>query len=96
MSEFYKNAAMLHGDTVREMLASRPDANSFQYRSGISPHIHGVAGEEQFEVAEFLLDAAADPNARNDEGDYAASLGCLSRDGESSCLSRRGHQCAFQ
>jgi ankyrin repeat protein len=30
--------------------------------------LHGVAGEEQLEAAEYLLDHGADPNARNDEG----------------------------
>jgi ankyrin repeat protein len=65
--EFYDAATFGDMDTVRKMLASDPAL----VRSKIEwefTALHGVAGEEQFEMAELLLDAGADPNARNDEG----------------------------
>lgn len=65
--EFYDAATFGDMDTVREMLARDPGL----VRSKIEwefTALHGVAGEEQFEMADFLLDAGADPNARNDEG----------------------------
>jgi uncharacterized protein len=65
--EFYDAATFGDMDTVREMLAGDPAL----VRSKIEwefTALHGVAGEEQFEMAEYLLDAGADPNARNDEG----------------------------
>ncbi len=65
--EFYDAATYGDMDTVRKLLASDPTL----FRSKVEwefTALHGVAGEEQFEMAEFLLDAGAAPNARNDEG----------------------------
>lgn len=65
--EFYDAATFGDMDAVREMLASDPRLVHSKAQSNFTA-LHGVAGEEQFEMAEFLLDAGADPNARNDEG----------------------------
>lgn len=65
--EFYDAATFGDIDTVREMLASDPALVHSKIKWDFTA-LHGVAGEEQFEMAEFLLDAGADPNARNDEG----------------------------
>jgi ankyrin repeat protein len=65
--EFYDAATFGDMDTVREMLASDPTLVHSKIEYDFTA-LHGVAGEEQFEMAEFLLDAGADPNARNDEG----------------------------
>jgi len=65
--EFYDAATFGDMDTVREMLASDPKLVHSKIKWDFTA-LHGVAGEEQFEMAEFLLDAGADPNARNDEG----------------------------
>ena len=65
--EFYDAATFGDMDTVREMLASNPTLVHSKIEWDFTA-LHGVAGEEHFEMAEFLLDAGADPNARNDEG----------------------------
>jgi ankyrin repeat protein len=65
--EFYDAATFGDMDAVREMLASDPAIVHSKIEWDFTA-LHGVAGEEQFEMAEFLLDAGADPNARNDEG----------------------------
>lgn len=65
--EFYDAATFGDMDTVREMLASDPTLVHSKIEYDFTA-LHGVAGEDQFEMAEFLLDAGADPNARNDEG----------------------------
>jgi ankyrin repeat protein len=65
--EFYDAATFGDMDTVREMVASDPKLVHSKIKWDFTA-LHGVAGEEQFEMAEFLLDAGADPNARNDEG----------------------------
>jgi uncharacterized protein len=65
--EFYDAATFGDLDTVRQMLAEDPALVHSKIKWGFTA-LHGVAGEEQFEMAEFLLDAGADPNARNDEG----------------------------
>ncbi|NLS91307.1 MAG: ankyrin repeat domain-containing protein [Planctomycetaceae bacterium] len=68
MSEkFYDAATFGEMRTVREMLAEDPTLIRSTDEWGFTA-LHGVAGEEQFEMAEFLLDAGADPNAKNDEG----------------------------
>jgi uncharacterized protein len=65
--EFYDAATFGEMDTVRQMLATDPALVRSTIEWGF-PALHGVAGEEQFEMAEFLLDAGADPNTKNDEG----------------------------
>ena len=65
--EFYDAATFGDMDTVREMLAADPALVHSKIEWDFTA-LHGVAGEEQFEMAVFLLDAGADPNARNDEG----------------------------
>lgn len=65
--EFYDAATFGKMEQVRQMLAADASLVHSTIDQGFTA-LHGVAGEEQFEMAEFLLDHGADPNARNDEG----------------------------
>jgi len=65
--EFYDAATFGDLDTVRQMLAKDPSLVHSKIEWDFTA-LHGVAGEEQLEMAEFLVGAGADPNARNDEG----------------------------
>lgn len=65
--EFHDAATSGDMETVRQMLAANPALVQSRIDWDFTA-LHGVAGEEQFEMAEFLLDACADPNAKNDEG----------------------------
>lgn len=68
MSEEFHDAATFGDmDTVRQMLAANPALVHSKIKWDFTA-LHGVAGEEQFEMAKFLLSAGADPNAKNDEG----------------------------
>src|SRR5436190_22622899 len=65
--EFYDAATFGKLDKVRQMLAADPALIHSTIDGGFTA-LHGVAGEEQFEMAEFLLDNGTDPNAKNGEG----------------------------
>ena len=49
------------------MLAADPTLAKATIEMGFTA-LHGVAGEDQIEVAKLLLGAGADPSARNDNG----------------------------
>ncbi|HEX3627127.1 MAG TPA: ankyrin repeat domain-containing protein [Verrucomicrobiae bacterium] len=65
--EFYDAATLGDMDTVRQMLVTDPSIVHSTIEHGFTA-LHGVAGEEQLEMAEFLMNSGADPNARNDQG----------------------------
>lgn len=65
--EFYDAATFGDMDKVHQMLAADPSLVHSKIEHDFTA-LHGVAGEEQFEMAEFLLDGGADPLAKNDEG----------------------------
>jgi ankyrin repeat protein len=65
--EFYDAATFGKLEKVRQMLAADASLIHSTIDDGFTA-LHGVAGEEQFEMAEFLLDNGANPNAKNDEG----------------------------
>lgn len=65
--DFYDAAVFGDLSKVRRMLAADPILVKSTIEWGFTA-LHGVAGEDQIEVAEFLLDAGADPNARNELG----------------------------
>ena len=65
--EFYDTATFGEIDKVRQMLAADSSLIHSKIEWGFTA-LHGVAGEEQFEMAEYLLDNGADPVAKNDDG----------------------------
>ena len=68
MSEDFYNAAVFGDmDELRRMLSADPTIVHSRDKWGFTA-LHGVAGEEQYEAALYLLEHGADPNARNDQG----------------------------
>jgi ankyrin repeat protein len=54
-------------DQVREIVQAHPEAVNETDEYGFTP-LHGLAGEEHVEIAQFLIDRGAKVNAANDEG----------------------------
>lgn len=54
-------------DQVRKIIAADPEAVNETDEFGFTP-LHGLAGEEHLEIAQFLIDRGAKVNAANDEG----------------------------
>jgi ankyrin repeat protein len=65
--EFYDAATFGDMDKVRRMLTADPSLVHSRIEYEFTA-LHGVAGEDQLEMAKYLLDAGADPSAKNDEG----------------------------
>lgn len=65
--DFYDAATFGQMDRVQTLLATDSGLVHSKIDWGFTA-LHGVAGEEHFEMAELLLDRGADPNAMNDEG----------------------------
>jgi len=75
MSDEFYNAAV-YGDMVklRSLLGTNPYIIHSKTKWGFTA-IHGVASEEHFETAEFLIKQGANPNAKNDDGITPLHLG---------------------
>lgn len=54
-------------DEVERLLSQDPEIVNARGAYGFTP-LHGVAGEDQFEMAEYLIACGADVRARNDGG----------------------------
>src|SRR5262245_42201446 len=65
--EIYDAAVFGDFDRVEELLALDPAAVNKTDEYGFTP-LHGVAGEEQFVMAEYLISKGANVSARNDTG----------------------------
>jgi uncharacterized protein len=65
--EIYDAAVFGDLEAVERLLKRDPSAVNARDKYGFTP-LHGVAGEHQFEMAEFLIAHGADVSARNDSG----------------------------
>jgi uncharacterized protein len=65
--EIYDAAVFGDFETVERLLKVDPAAVNATDEYGFTP-LHGVAGEHQFEMAEYLIAHGADVAARNDSG----------------------------
>lgn len=65
--KIYDSAVFGDFEEVERLLAEDPSAVNARDEYGFTP-LHGVAGEEQFEMAEFLIAHGADVSAKNDSG----------------------------
>jgi ankyrin repeat protein len=64
---FYDAAAMGDRETVESMLADNPELIRASDSMGFTA-LHGVAGQDEPELAELLIDRGADVSAQNDMG----------------------------
>jgi ankyrin repeat protein len=65
--EIYDAAVFGDFETVERLLKGDPSAVNARDEYGFTP-LHGVAGEHQFEMAEFLIAHGADVASRTDSG----------------------------
>jgi uncharacterized protein len=65
--EFYEAATFGELTKVKKMLVVNPSLIHSKIEWGFTA-LHGVAAEEQFKMAKYLLENGADPVAKNDEG----------------------------
>lgn len=65
--EIYDAAVFGDFEEVNKLLVQDPAAVNARDEYGFTP-LHGVAGEEQFEMAQHLIDRGADVEAVNDSG----------------------------
>jgi ankyrin repeat protein len=66
-SRIYQPAVLGDFEEVERLLSDDAAAVNARDKYGFTP-LHGVAGEEQFEMAEYLITRGADVNARNATG----------------------------
>lgn len=62
---FYNAAALGDRETIKSMLAKNPKLISATDEYGFTA-LHGVAGQDEPELAKFLIDSGADVSAKND------------------------------
>ena len=65
--EFYDAAVFADLPKLKSMIASDPEVVNSTDEWGFTA-LHGVAGEEHYDVATYLIDNGANVNAKNDEG----------------------------
>ena len=66
-SEIYDAALFGDFEAVADLLSKDPAGVNTRDEYGFTP-LHGVVGEDQIEMAEYLIAHGADVNARNDSG----------------------------